>query len=98
MVRYCLTVRNATPLTAASDVVLTDVIPTGTTYVAGSINVGLAGSGLACVLAGTNIADDGSSTGPYTGSFNAGSKTVIARTPTIPGSTSAAASFNVTIN
>ncbi|WP_375421331.1 hypothetical protein [uncultured Sphingomonas sp.] len=98
VVRYCLTVRNATPLTAASDVVLTDVIPTGTTYVAGSINVGLAGSGLACVLAGTNIADDGSSTGPYTGSFNAGSKTVIARIPTIPGSTSAAASFNVTIN
>ena len=98
VVRYCLTVRNATALTPASDVVLTDVIPAGTTYVPGSINIGLSGGVLACVLAGTNIADDGSSTGLLTGAFDAGSRTVTARISTVAGNTAAAASFNVTID
>lgn len=98
VVQYCLTVQNATQLTAASNVILSDVIPAGTTYVPGTIQVGGFGVGGACVLNGVNIADDGSSTGVYTGSYNSTSKTVTANIPTVLGGTSVAASFRVTIN
>lgn len=98
VVQYCLTVQNATLGTAASNVSLTDVVPTGTTYVPGSIQLGSIGGGGVCNLTGTPIADDGSSTGFYTGSFNGTSKTVTATIASVPGGASIAASFRVTIN
>ena len=98
IVQYCLTVSNATALTPASNVNLTDVIPANTTYDPGSITVGGIGVGGVCLVGGVPIADDGSTTGLYTGSFNAGTKTVTATIPVLPGNTSVAASFRVTIN
>lgn len=99
VVQYCLTVNNATLLTAATGVSLTDVIPANTTYVPGSITVGGVGAGGVCLVGGFPQNDDGSqATGPYTGSFNTATKTVTAGIPTLVGGTSLAASFRVTIN
>lgn len=98
-VQYCLTVANATLLTAANGVTLTDVIPANTTYVPGSITVGGVGTGGVCLVGGFVQNDDGTqATGPYTGSFNAATRTVTAGIPTLLGGTSLAASFRVTIN
>lgn len=99
VVQYCLTVANATLLTPATGVNLTDVVPANTTYVPGSITVGGVGTGGVCVVNGFAQNDDGSNvTGPYRGSYNAGSRTVTATIPTLLGGTSVAASFRVTIN
>jgi uncharacterized repeat protein (TIGR01451 family) len=98
VVQYCLTVANTTPLTAATGVALTDVIPPATTYVPGSLSVGGVGALGICVLGGTSVADDGSTTGQYGGSYNAATRTVTATIPSVAGGTSAAASFRVTIN
>ena len=98
IVQYCLTVANATLGTAATGIALTDVIPANTTYVPGSIQVGALGTGGVCLTSGVPIADDGSTTGLYGGSFNATTKTVTATIPTLAGGTSLAASFRVTIN
>jgi len=99
IVQYCLTATNATALTPASGVNLTDVIPANTTYVPGSITVGGIGTGGACLVNGFAQNDDGSQAlGPYTGSFNGSNKTVTATIPTLLGGTSVAASFRVKIN
>jgi len=98
IVQYCLTVTNATLGTPANGVNLTDVIPANTTYVPGSISVGGIGAGGVCLIGGVSVADDGSTTGLYTGSFNTGTKTVTATIPTLLGGTSVAASFRVTVN
>jgi uncharacterized repeat protein (TIGR01451 family) len=98
IIQYCLTVSNATPTTAATGVTLTDVIPAHTTYVPGSISVGAVGTAGVCLVGGVPVADDGSTTGTYTGSYNAQSKTVSATIPLLPGGASLAASFRVTVN
>ena len=98
VVQYCLTVNNATLGTAANGIALTDVIPANTTYVPGSIQVGAIGTAGVCLTSGVPIADDGSTTGLYGGSFNTTSKTVTATIPTLLGGASLAASFRVTIN
>ncbi|WP_174298890.1 DUF11 domain-containing protein [Sphingomonas bacterium] len=99
VVEYCLTVANATLLTAANNVTLTDVMPANTTYVPGSITVGALGAAGVCVTGGYAQADDGSNTtGPYRGSYTAASKTVTATIPLLAGGTSLAAAFRVTIN
>ena len=99
-VQYCLVVANGTALVSARGVNLTDVIPANMTYVAGSITVGGLALGDACVLNGFTMNDDGSAVPltPYTGSYNAGTRTVTATIPTLLGLTSVAASFRVTIN
>ena len=97
VVQYCLTVNNATLLTPATNVTLTDVIPANTTYVPGSITVGGIGAAGACLVNGFAVADDGSTTGLYSGSYNATTKTVSATIPTLLGGTSLAASFRVTV-
>jgi len=92
-VEYCLTVNNATLLTSASNVVLTDVVPANTTFVPGTLTIGLPGVlGVTCTLAAL-----GTTTG-YTGAYDTTSKTVTATIPTVLGGTSVAASFRVTIN
>lgn len=99
IVQYCLTATNATLLTPATGVNLTDVIPANTTYVPGSITIGGIGAGGVCLVNGFVQNDDGSqAAGPYTGSFNASTKTVTATIPTLSGGTAVAASFRVTIN
>lgn len=98
IVQYCLTVTNGTLGTSASNVALTDVVPANTTYVAGSIQVGGLGTGGVCLINGVPVADDGSTTTPYGGSFNTGTKTVTATIPTLLGGASLSASFRVTIN
>lgn len=99
-VQYCLVVANGTALVPATGVNLTDVIPANTTYVPGSISVGGLAVGDACVLNGVTINDDGSAVAlsPFTGSYNATTRTVTATIPTLLGLTSVAASFRVTIN
>ncbi|SOB79464.1 conserved repeat domain-containing protein [Sphingomonas guangdongensis] len=100
-VEYCLTVTNATPLVAASSVVLTDVIPANTTYVPGSMAMGAPGTLGACVAAGStedDDADDGTESDGLTAAFDGGSKTVSARITTVPGLGSVATAFRVKIN
>ncbi|WP_230631892.1 hypothetical protein [Sphingomonas sp. Leaf37] len=99
IVQYCLTATNATLLTPASDVKLTDVIPANTTYVPGTLTIGGLGVGGECLLSGFVQNDDGTQVlGPYNGSYNATTKTVTATIPTLLGGTSVAASFRVKIN
>ena len=99
-VQYCLTIQNSSLLVPANGITLTDVIPTNTTYVPGSIRIGGLGTGGVCILGGFAANDDGSAVplSPYGGSFNATTKTVTASIPTLLGSTSMAVSFQVTIN
>lgn len=101
-VEYCLRVTNATLLTAADAVTLTDAIPANTTYVAGSISIGLPGPlGITCVLAGStedDDASDGSETDGFTASFDTTTKTVTATIDRVGGASSVAASFKVTID
>lgn len=98
VVQYCLTVQNATPSIPATNVNLTDVIPAHTTYVPGSLSVGGVGSNGVCLLNGISIADNGSGTGAYRGSYDAGTRTVTATIASVPGNSSVAASFRVTID
>jgi uncharacterized repeat protein (TIGR01451 family) len=100
-VEYCFTVANATLLTPATNVVISDVIPANTTYVPGSISIGGVGLLGACLLNGSTEDDDDTDAGEpdgYTGSFNGGTKTITATIPTVAGGTSVAASFRVKIN
>lgn len=98
VVQYCLTVGNATLLTPATNVTLSDVVPANTSYVPGSIQVGGIGTAGVCLVGGVPVADDGSTTGLYTGGYNAATRTVTAIIPLLPGGTSLAASFRVTVN
>jgi uncharacterized repeat protein (TIGR01451 family) len=98
VVQYCLTVQNATPSIPANNVSLTDIIPAHTTYVPGSLSVGGIGSNGVCLLNGISIADNGSATGNYRGSYDAGTRTVTATIASVPGNSSVAASFRVTID
>jgi uncharacterized repeat protein (TIGR01451 family) len=98
VIQYCLTVANATPLTPANNVTLTDVIAANTSYVPGSITVGGPGTAGVCLVNGSPVADNGSTTTPYSGSYNASTKTVTATIPTLAGGASLAASFRVTVN
>lgn len=90
-VEYCLLVNNGTALVPADNVNLTDVVPTGTTFVPGSISIGVPG------VAGTSCVSVAASTG-VTGSFDTSSKTVTAHIDSVPGNGSVAAGFRVTIN
>jgi uncharacterized repeat protein (TIGR01451 family) len=99
VVQYCLIVNNATLLTAASGVNITDTIPDNTTYVPGSITVGGIPLLGACVL-GTPMNDSGAAVGgsPYTASYNANTKLVTATIPTLLSLQSLGVTFQVTIN
>ena len=100
VVQYCLTVTNATPLTPADNVNLTDIVPANTTYQAGSIVIGLPGVQPICTVAGFIANDNGSAIlgTNFTGSYDSSTKRVTATIPTLLGSSSVAASFRVTIN
>lgn len=98
-VEYCLLVNNATLLVPASGVNLTDVLPSTVTYVPGTITIGLPGG--TCVLAGSvedDDANDAGETDGFTAAYDGTSRTVTAHIDTVPGGTSIAAAFKVTIN
>ncbi|MDO6415805.1 hypothetical protein Q4F19_15545 [Sphingomonas sp. BIUV-7] len=101
-VEYCLLVNNATLLTAATGVNLSDVVPVKTTYVPGSISIGLPGvPGIACVLSGSaedDDADDAAESDGFTASFDGSTKTVAAHLDSVNGASSIAVAFKVTIN
>lgn len=101
-VEYCLTVSNATLLTPASDVVLTDVLPANTTYVPNSITMGTAGVlGVTCTVLGTAEDDDGDDAAEVDGrtaAYDGGARTWTGRIATVPGGGAVAASFRVKIN
>ncbi len=99
VVEYCLVVRNSTLAVPASNVTLTDNLPTTVTYVPGSLAVG--GAGATCLLDGVaqdDDADDGTDPATFKGSYDAGNRRVTAIIPTVPGSSTLNASFRVTIN
>ena len=101
IVRYCLIVRNATTLTPARNVNLSDLIPANTTYVPGSITVGGISLGTDCVLDGLPLSDAGGTVIPatgITGSFDSTAKQVKVTIPTLTSLLPVAASFRVTIN
>lgn len=98
VVQYCLTVSNAGPGTATS-VNITDLVPTGTTYVANSLSVGGVGSGGQCVLNGTTEDDDttgADETDLYGGSFDG--TTVRGNIANMIAGLSLTAAFRVTVN
>jgi len=99
VVQYCLIVNNATLLTPANGVNITDTIPANTTYVPGSITVGGIPLLGACVL-GTPMNDSGApvALSPYTASYNAGTKLVTATIPQLNGLQTLGVTFQVTIN
>lgn len=100
VVEYCLVVRNATLLTPATGVTLSDVVPANTTYLPGSIQIGALAGTTACLTGGISEdddADDGGELDPYRGSYDGGTNTVTAVIPTLSGGGSIAASFRVTI-
>ena len=88
VVQYCLVANNATLLTAANAVTLVDAIPANTTYVPGSVAVGLPGG--TCTLAGAAQSD--------ATVYNAATKTVTVNVGTVNGGGTVAVSFRVTIN
>ena len=100
IVRYCLIVRNATTLTPARNVNLTDLIPANTTYEANSITVGGIGLGDTCVLDGLPLSDAGGTVlaSGITGSYDATAKQVRVTIPTLTSLLPVAASFRVKIN
>lgn len=96
VVEYCLDVNN-TGAAAADTIILTDAIPTNTTYVAGSIKTGATGTGAACTVGSgtalTDIADADAAEFVVTGN---GSVTI--RSATIAATSRFKAIFRVTVN
>jgi uncharacterized repeat protein (TIGR01451 family) len=100
VIEYCLSLSNGGPGTA-TNVVVADVIPAGTTYAPGSIIVGGVGTGGACVLNGSAEDDDATGTDetdPYGGSYDSGTNTVRATLPTLTTILPLNALFHVTVN
>ena len=99
---YCLRVANATLTTPADAVTLTDIVPTHTTYVPGSISIGTPGVlGIACVASGSPEDDDADDSGDSDGAianYDAGTKTLTARLDRVAGGGSTAVSFKVKID
>ncbi len=93
VVEYCLIVSNASGGAAASSVVLTDVVPTQTTYVTGSMK---SGTGASCNGGTVTTLTDSSADGDNA-SFNTGTTTVSVGTSSIAANSSVWAIFRVTV-
>lgn len=104
VIEYCLDVYNNGTGTADA-IVLTDVVPTNTTFFSGSIKSAATGTGSACDV-GSGITEDDNTTGdsgeadaPTTGDFNiTGANAVTVRTGSIAGSARFKATFRVTVD
>lgn len=98
VVEYCLDVNNEGDATADA-IILTDAMPTNTTYVPGSIKSEATGTGAACDLGSGTIEDDNSADAdeaPIGGNFSGTTVTVTA--PSIAAGARFKASFRVTID
>jgi uncharacterized repeat protein (TIGR01451 family) len=98
VIEYCVDINN-TGATQADAIVLTDAIPANTTYVAGSIRVGVAGTGTACTSGSGTAEDDDAAGVGDAGDFNettAGAITV--RGGNIAAAARYKALFRVTVN
>ncbi len=98
VIEYCVDINN-TGASQADAIVLTDAIPANTTYVAGSIRVGVAGTGTACTSGSGTAEDDDAAGVGDAGDFNETTAGAI----TVRGGNVAAAArykalFRVTIN
>lgn len=89
VVQYCMLANNATLTASANGVTITDPIPVNTTYVPGSLAIGLPGG--TCTLLPTITA-------PFSGSYDTPSNAIIANIGTVIGGGTVAVSFRVTIN
>lgn len=96
-VEYCLYVSN-TGSAAATSIVLTDAIPTNTTYVAGSIKTGAtAGAGNTCVVGtGTGLTDANDADAADYNVTTAGAVTI--KAASVAASGTFLATFRVTVN
>lgn len=102
IVEYCLDVLNSGSAVAGT-IVLTDVIPTNTTYVAGSIKSAATGTGTACNLGSGTTEDDNNTGADETdndgGDYNVTTATAVTvRTPSIAAAARFKATFRVTVN
>lgn len=96
--QYCITISNAGPGTA-TNLIIADAVPAGTTYVHNSLTVGGVGAGNQCVLNGTIEDDDtigADETDLYGGSFDG--TTVKANIPSMTAGSSLTAAFLVKVN
>ncbi|MGY2733725.1 hypothetical protein [Sphingomonas sp. UYP23] len=89
IVEYCMIANNATLTASANSVTITDPVPANTTYVPGSLAIGLPGG--TCTLLPTITA-------PFTGSYDTPNNRIIANLGTVIGGGIVAVSFKVTIN
>lgn len=99
VIEYCIDVEN-TGAAAASSIVLTDAVPTNTTFVSGSIKSAASGAGSACTVGSGTAEDDDSAGADETdtdgGSFAAGNVSVT--TPSIGATSRWKATFRVTVD
>lgn len=89
IVEYCMIANNATLNASANSVTITDPVPANTTYVPGSLAIGLPGG--TCTLLPTITA-------PFSGSFDTPNNRIVANLGTVIGGGTVAVSFKVTIN
>jgi uncharacterized repeat protein (TIGR01451 family) len=99
-IEYCIQVAN-TGGASATSVQVTDVIPTNTTFVSGSLNTGGTVTSGVCNSDGTSEDDDNTGTDetdPNGANFDTGTKTVTATIPSIAANATSTAIFRVTID
>ncbi|MFZ5561377.1 MAG: hypothetical protein ACOY41_07645 [Pseudomonadota bacterium] len=98
VVEYCLDVNNGGS-SAADNIVLTDAIPTNTTYVAGSIRIGATGTAAACDLGTGTLQTDAAAGGDDDAEFDAtGNGTVTIRASSVASGSRFKAVFRVTVD
>lgn len=98
VVEYCISVANASGGATATNISISDLVPTNTTYVAGSIRVNgtvtSPGAGQTCA-AGTSVTD---ASDADAGTFGTPANTVTGTLNNIAGGNSSALIFRVTLN
>lgn len=98
VVEYCISVANAAGGATATNISISDLVPTNTTYLAGSIRVNGTvtgpGAGQTC-SAGTSVTD---ASDADAGSFGTPANTVAGSLTNIAGGASSALIFRVTLN
>lgn len=101
VVEYCISVANAAGGATATNISISDLVPTNTTYVPGSIRINgtvtSPGAGQTCA-GGTAVTDAPSPTDNDGGSFGTPANTVAGTLNNIAGGASSALIFRVTLN